>query len=95
MNDDNEDSVNSILLTEDFSESRKDDIVDDDCEDSNNGILLIDDFLESKNNDKVDDDGEDSMCEIRFVFLDLVMEKIIFISIESNLEMIFFLNKVC
>lgn len=55
----------------------------------------MNDFLESKNNDKVDDDGEDSMCEICFVFLDLVMEKIIFISIELNLEMIFFLKKVC
>lgn len=95
MNDDNEDSVNSIPPTEDSPESRKDDTVDDDCEDSNNGIPLTDDFPESKNNDKVDDDGEDSMCETRPVLPDLVMEKIILISIESNPEMIFSLNKVC
>lgn len=95
VNDDNEDSVNSIPPTEDSPESRKDDTVDDDCEDSNNGIPLTDDFPESKNNDKVDDDGEDSMCETRPVLPDLVMEKIILISIESNPEMIFSLNKVC
>lgn len=92
VNDDNEDSVNSIPPTEDSPESRKDDTVDDDCEDSNNGIPLTDDFPESKNNDKVDDDGEDSMCETRPVLPDLVMEKIILISIESNPEMIFSLN---
>lgn len=95
VDDDGENSINSILPTEDSPESRKDDEVNDDCEDNDNGIPLTDDFPESKNNHKVDDDGEDSMCKTRPVLPDLVMEKINLISIESNPEMIFSLNKVC